>query len=94
MEFEWDEQKRATNLRKHGLDFEDVIEMFEEPWLRRRSDRDGEQRWKAIGLLRGIEVTVIYTMRGNVRRIISARKAAKHELETYHQAFSGGPKDG
>lgn len=94
MEFEWDERKRATNLQKHGLDFEDVIEMFEGPLLVRRSDRDDEQRWQTIGLLRGIEVTVIYTMRGSVLRIISARKAAKHEREAYHQAISGGQKDG
>lgn len=47
--FDWDKRKSASNLVKHGIDFEDAIEVFYGPILLRRSDRNDEERWIAIG---------------------------------------------
>lgn len=90
MEFEWHDRKAEANLKKHGIDFEDAILIFEGATLEVRSDHEGEERYKAIGLLEGIEIAVIYTPRGSSRRIISARRARKNERATYHQAYPGG----
>ena len=51
MKFEWDENKRQSNLHKHGIDFQEVHEIFNNPMLRRidnRFDYD-EDRWIALG---------------------------------------------
>lgn len=89
MRFEWDPAKRATNLRRHGVDFKVVPRIFEGPVLERRDERFdyGETRWIAIGMIRGIELTVCYTDRGGRRRIISARRANKDEREALYRAF-------
>lgn len=87
MEFEWDEDKARANLAKHGVSFRaaqlvfDDPNMFEEP-----SDfsADGEEKWKAIGLADMRLLAVIYTMRGETLRIISARKATKAEQYGYY----------
>ena len=86
MEFEWNEAKAATNLDKHGIDFEDAIAIFEDPVLEFQSDREGEERWVAIGMIFGRVITVVYTTRHDVYRIISARRARRNEREAYHQA--------
>ena len=87
-EFEWDERKNDLNFERHTIDFEDAIAIFSEPVLNKRSDRNNEIRYLAIGLLEDIEIAVVYTMRGDVCRIISARQARTNEREEYHQAIS------
>lgn len=91
MEFEWDNEKAARNLAKHGIDFEDAISIFTGPVLEVRSDREGEERWKAIGMLDDLEIADIFTLRAGRRRIISARRAGQNERRAYHQAHPGGP---
>ncbi|MGI8403097.1 MAG: BrnT family toxin [Gemmatimonadaceae bacterium] len=92
MEFDWHEAKNRINIRRHGVDFADAIRIFESPTFERWDDRRdyGEDRWLAVGLVDGIELTVIYTDvhtdRGQVRRIISARRATKNERQAYYQA--------
>lgn len=90
MEFEWHDEKAAANLQKHAIDFEDAIGIFEGPILETRSDQKGEERYKAIGMLERLEITVVYTPRGSRLRIISARRARRNERAAYHQAYSGG----
>lgn len=53
MQFEWDEQKRKTNIRKHGFDFRDAWKVFNSPMLVAPDDRQdyGEDRWIGIGML-------------------------------------------
>ncbi|MCZ8185543.1 MAG: BrnT family toxin [Beijerinckiaceae bacterium] len=79
--FEYDEAKRLANLEKHGIDFLDCIEVFSD---RRsfeiRSDRDGEPRCLLIGALKGRVIAVIFTLRGENIRLISARKAREREV--------------
>jgi hypothetical protein len=89
--FEWDNRKSNSNLAKHGIDFEDASQVFYEPILLRRSDRNNEERWVAVGFLEGRSVAVIFTRRANVVRIISARRARKDEERAYRNAKMGRP---
>ena len=87
MEFEWDEGKRKENLRKHGIDFVDVVEIFDGPILARMDTYQDyeEDRWIGIGYVQGRVLVLCFTERdqGQTIRIISARKALSHE----HKAF-------
>lgn len=85
MKFEWDEQKRAANLVKHGIDFECAKLIFEGQTLEGMDERRdyGEERIGAYGIADGELLFVVYTWRGNYRRIISARKAGTYEREIY-----------
>lgn len=92
IEFEWHEEKRRTNLEKHGIDFEDAVTIFDGHGFVRRSDRDGEPRFVAVGEVRGRVVAVVYTVRNDSYRIISARRGTRNEARTYHdrKAAPGG----
>ena len=84
--FEWDELKRHTNLIKHGIDLADATEVFKDSRrVERIDDRHdyGEERRQCIGLLRAHLLFVVYTPRGEIRRLISARKATTYERKIY-----------
>jgi uncharacterized DUF497 family protein len=66
---EWDSRKAASNRRKHGIDFDEAIEVFYGPILLHRSDRKEEERWLAIGESEGRVIAVTFTWRGNTLRI-------------------------
>ena len=83
MLFEWDETKRQANLAKHYIDFQDAIRVFDGPVFERTNSRRGEARIIAIGSVEGIEIVVVYVMRGKRRRIISARRAHRHERQDF-----------
>ncbi|NOX26888.1 MAG: BrnT family toxin [Gammaproteobacteria bacterium] len=86
MKFEWDEAKNAVNLQKHGIDFADVVEIFDGVMLVQRDEREdyGEERWIGIGPVQSSLLVVIYTERhGDTLRLISARKATKYEVRCY-----------
>lgn len=87
--FEWDERKRLTNLDKHGLDFVEAERMFEGPMLVALDTRGeyGEDRWVALGMSHGRVLALLFTERddGRTIRIISLRKALKHEQEAYEK---------
>jgi hypothetical protein len=83
MLFEWDEIKRQTNLVKHGIDFRDAICVFSGPVFGNISRHGGEERIVAIGLMEDIEIVLVYVMRGQRRRIISARRAHRNERKDY-----------
>lgn len=88
MQFEWDEQKRRTNICKHGFDFRDAFKVFDFPMLVAPDDREdyGEERWIGIGMLESRIVVVIFTERGDdTIRIISMMKALTHERIRYEQ---------
>lgn len=85
MRFTWDEAKRKANLEKHGLDFADAHRIFERPVVEFEDTRFhyDEQRLIALGLLDALVVLVVHVERGNSIRIISMRKADKHETNLY-----------
>ena len=88
---EWHEKKRSSTLVKHGIDFHDAIRILDgRPVLFAPSNRPGEDRWVAIGRLSGQMVSVVYTFRAGVVRIITARRARKNEQREYHKAHPGG----
>ena len=89
--FEWDEDKNAANIVRHGIDFDDAIRIFDGSVLEKMDDRHGygEVRMVAIGIAYGRELFVVYTWRGDNRRIISARRANRHERQAYYQTLGG-----
>jgi len=91
MRFQWDPKKNRENIRKHGLDFADAPEVFEGPLLARPDTREdyGEERWLGIGRIRGRVVAVVFAMIGaDTIRIISLRKADRHESTQYEKAVA------
>ena len=90
MEFEWDENKAVRNEEKHGISFSEATTVFGDPMGLTIADPDrstGEYRFLSIGRssLRNLLV-VSYTEReDNHIRIISARRATKHEQKQYEQ---------
>jgi len=83
MLFEWDERKRQINLAKHFVDFQDATQIFDGPVFEKVRQHQSEDRVLAIGLMQGVEIVVVYVMRGKRRRIISARRAHRDERKDY-----------
>ena len=85
MEFEWDENKNKSNIEKHGIDFNDAKEIFNDKNRTNSEDNRqdyGEKRWVSIGKMYKAIIVVVFTIR-NATRIISARMANKKEREKY-----------
>ncbi len=88
--FEWDEEKAARNIRDHdGVAFEQAAAAFSDKfaveWIDEREDY-GEERRVLLGMTGGQLLYVAYTERGDNIRIISARRATRHEQDIYfHQ---------
>lgn len=85
MEFEWDERKRRSNLRKHQLDFVDAVRVFTDSALITLDSRKeyGEDRYILYGTLTGRVVVIAFVYRGIRVRIISMRKATSREQKFY-----------
>ena len=81
--FEWDESKRLSNIQKHKIDFADAVEIFAAEHMILPARSDIESRWIAVGSLSDQVIAVIFTLREDVIRIISARKARTDERELY-----------
>jgi hypothetical protein len=82
---EYDPAKREQTLSERGLDFEDAPKVFAETHVEMEDDRDdyGETRWLVFGKLHGSIVSVVWTPRGDARRIISMRKCNAREQKKY-----------
>lgn len=89
MRFEWDEAKRRTNLRKHGIDFQDLPSTFEgyTATLEDHRFEYSERRFVTFGLLEGRAVAIAHTEEEETIRFISARKATKNEQESYFETI-------
>lgn len=92
--FEWHEAKNRSNQRKHGIDFETAQLIFDDPHCISFVERinGGEERWHAIGSVEDIIVIVVVhtyleEALDEVIRIISARRATRHERKLYAQAI-------
>jgi len=85
MEFEWDEAKRRSNLKKHGVDFIDAaLVLADAPLILEDTRHDyGEQRCLAFGEMNGLFFVVAFTLRDGAFRIISARRANSRERRFY-----------
>jgi uncharacterized DUF497 family protein len=86
LSFEWDDAKAASNLTKHRVSFIAACDVFNDPLAfdtEARSTEYGEVRRRIVGLGNGIFLTVIYTERGDIIRIISARRSSRAERWEY-----------
>jgi uncharacterized DUF497 family protein len=86
--FVWDETKRESNLRKHGLDFEDAHLVYDNPEkCTYDSSPTGEHRLMdiAFAVVRGRLQALVYTERGDDVRVISFRPASREERKQYEQ---------
>jgi len=83
--FEWDKAKRRSNLRRHGIDFAEIVEAFTSEPLTYLDDRFdyGERRFRTFSLFKGRVVVIAYTENEGIVRLISARWASKNEEITY-----------
>ena len=84
--YEWDERKRRENAEKHDIDFTAIYDFQWDDAVYNSNDAHGEERWVATNYIGNRLYTVVYTWRGDVRRIISLRKASPKEMRDYAQA--------
>jgi len=89
LNFEWDEEKAKTNLKKHEVSFEEATTVFLDPFSITMPDPDhseDEERYLDLGIsYKGRVLVVIYTERSSNIRIISCRKAAFSERKLYEK---------
>ncbi len=89
MKFEWNQEKAASNLSKHGVSFEEAQTVFDDPLYVDFYDPDhsyDEERYIIIGeSMQGRLLLVSYTERDNVARLISAREVTRAERKAYEE---------
>lgn len=89
MRWTWDSEKDRINQTKHGISFQTAVLVFDDPNILIDADPyPFEQRWRAIGHINRMIITVIYTEPGEPERegrIISARKATRLERTRYEE---------
>ena len=89
--FEWDADKAGANWRNHGVTFDQAVKACLDPFavelIDEREDY-GEERINLVGMCDGVLLHVTYTERGERVRLISARRAEKHEQDDYFRENS------
>jgi uncharacterized protein len=87
MQYDWDDNKRAANLAKHGVDFSEAEGFKWQTAIESPDNRIdyGEDRWVALGYIGNCLYILIYTRRCDFIRIISLRRANKREREYYEK---------
>lgn len=86
MRFEWDTAKAVSNAEKHGVTFEQATEAWGGRTILFDLPNSTEQRTMALGVAQGQVIAVVYTIRGEAIRLISARLASRQERRTYNAA--------
>ena len=90
--FEWDSRKASSNIRKHGVSFEEATSVFGDTLSVTVPDPDhsgDEERFVVLGMSAGRKVlVVVHTVRGAGIRLISARPATRAETRTYEESYS------
>lgn len=90
-EFEWDNAKAELNAKSHKISFQTAQKVFNDPGALPIEDTDSsweEDRYRKIGSAEGRVITLSYTYRGDVIRLISARRATKREKDDYYRSQS------
>jgi uncharacterized DUF497 family protein len=90
MEWEWDDSKNEANTKKHGVSFEEALQVFTDPRAVEKEDwahsTPKERRlWRTGELKTGLVVTVVFTLKGDRTRLISAQERRRERRE-YEQA--------
>ena len=87
MEFEFDPNKSASNKAKHGIDFAEAQELWNDPHLLEIEAHSlDEPRFLLIGTINGKHWSAVITYRGDSVRIISVRRSRKEEVELYEES--------
>lgn len=87
-QFTWDARKAAANKEKHGVTFEEARTVFSDPLVELQADwANGEARAVAIGMSSSVRLLYVVHVEldGDTTRIISARKATRHERKRYEE---------
>lgn len=89
-ESEWNSKKASSNIKKHGISFDEAKEVFDDPFVIEKYDSKNstieEDRYIVIGRVKNqIVVSVVYTPRDGKRRIITARYATSEERRFYYE---------
>lgn len=88
-EFEWDDEKAISNLKKHGVSFEEGATIFNDPLIASISDPDHsneEERYVSVGIsVQGRLLVVVHTEREERIRLIGCRKATGTERKAYEK---------
>ena len=86
MEFQFDKRKSASNLRKHGIDFQSAQQLWNDPNLVEIDSRTSvEPRWMVIGKIEGKHWSAVVTYRKETIRLISVRRSHKKEVLWYEE---------
>ena len=93
VQWTWDHGKAVENIRKHDVDFEMATLVFRDRLSLTYEDPfQGEIRWRTIGMVHGVMLIIVHTLPGDdedpsqrIGRIISARKAKRHERKAYEE---------
>ncbi|MBD1858555.1 MULTISPECIES: BrnT family toxin [Leptolyngbya] len=87
MVYQWNRDKAAANLRKHGIDFADAVFVFSDDLaITIPDERFDEERFVTIGVdAFGRVLVVVYTLRDDEIRVISARRATRQERQQYEE---------
>ncbi len=93
MIFEYDPEKSRTNLRKHGIDFEQAKKLWKGSYVEFSAKSEFENRFTIIGFMKGKLYTCIYTLRENKIRLISCRRSREKEAILYEKSIKE-PKNG
>lgn len=94
MFFEWDPAKAEANFRKHGISFEEAKLAFLDANSMEWADaHEQEERTVLLGMCEGRILFIVYTDRPPNIRLISARKALRHEQDTYYKYNAAGGED-
>jgi uncharacterized DUF497 family protein len=85
MKFEWDEAKHARTVQQRGIGFSTALRIFAGHVVTWEDDRRdyGEQRFRAVGETEGVILHVVFTWRGETRRLISVRRANGKEVRRW-----------
>ena len=87
MEFEFDPHKSESNKGKHGIDFEEAQELWNDPHLLEIEARSiGEPRFLMIGMIKGNHCSAVVSYRDDKVRIVSVRRSRREEAELYEES--------
>ena len=87
MKFDWDPAKNVGNEAKHGLSLSSATAIWTGPVVTLPSKNPTEPRQLAIGVIEGRHWTVVFTLRGDVCRLISARRSREDEKAIYEETI-------
>ena len=87
MKYQWDKNKAASNLQKHGIEFADAVSVFsDELAITIPNNRFDEERFVTIGTdVFGRISVIVFTWRSEEIRLISARLAERRERKQYEE---------